>query len=114
MFKYKHHLFVCINSRPPGHPKGDCQSKSSPDVVYALQEEIERRNLFSEVTVNGSTCLSPCQFGPTVVVYPDGVWYGNVTAADVPEIVEQHLVGGKPVERLLLTSILKAQGIPVP
>ena len=51
---------------------------------------------------NKSGCLDQCEHGPTVVVYPDAVWYGGVTEADVAEIVERHLVGGEPVERLRL------------
>jgi len=49
---------------------------------------------------NEAGCLDQCEHGVTVVVYPEGVWYGGVTPADVPEIVEQHLQGGVPVERL--------------
>ena len=46
-------------------------------------------------------CLGPCFEGPTVVVYPEAVWYVGVTPADVPEIVESHLAGGIPVARLV-------------
>jgi len=49
-----------------------------------------------------SGCLDQCEHGPTVVVYPDAVWYGRVTANDVEEIIESHIVNGKPVERLML------------
>ena len=49
-----------------------------------------------------SGCLDQCEHGPTVVVYPDAVWYGRVTAADVDEIIESHIVNGKPVERLMI------------
>ena len=52
--------------------------------------------------VNSAGCLDACDRGVAVVVYPEGVWYGGVTVADVPEIVERHLVGGQPVERLRL------------
>jgi (2Fe-2S) ferredoxin len=49
-----------------------------------------------------SGCLDQCEHGPTVVVYPDAVWYGGVTPNDVDEIIESHIVNGKPVERLML------------
>jgi (2Fe-2S) ferredoxin len=49
-----------------------------------------------------SGCLDQCEHGPTVVVYPDGVWYGRVTPDDVEEIIDSHIVNGKPVERLLI------------
>ena len=51
---------------------------------------------------NKAGCLDQCEKGPSVVVYPDAIWYGGVTEADVKEIVEQHILGGRPVERLLM------------
>ena len=110
MFNYSHHVFVCINQRPPGHPKGDCASKGSREVFQKFQEEVEKRQLWEKVAVNGTTCLGPCNFGASVVVYPEGVWYGQVQAKDVEEIVDQHIVGGKPVERLLLSNLMAAMG----
>jgi len=49
---------------------------------------------------NAAGCLDQCAYGPTVVVYPEQVWYGGVSVGDVGEIIEQHLLGGVPVERL--------------
>jgi (2Fe-2S) ferredoxin len=54
------------------------------------------------VRINGAGCLDQCAYGPTIVVYPEAVWYGAVTLADVDEIFESHVLGGKPVERLRL------------
>jgi len=54
------------------------------------------------VRINKSGCLDQCEHGPTVVVYPEAVWYGNVKPEDAAAIVEEHLVGGRPVERLRL------------
>ena len=51
---------------------------------------------------NKSGCLDQCEHGPTVVVYPDAVWYGRVTEADIDEIIERHIIGGEPVARLRL------------
>ena len=110
MLKYSHHIFICINQRPPGHPKGDCASKASRDVFQKFQEELEKRQLWERVAVNGTTCLGPCNFGASVVVYPEGIWYGTVSVKDVEEIVDKHIVGGKPVERLLLSNLVPAMG----
>jgi (2Fe-2S) ferredoxin len=52
------------------------------------------------VRANAAGCLDQCARGVTVVVYPDQTWYGGVTAADVPEIVQSHLIDGVPVDRL--------------
>jgi (2Fe-2S) ferredoxin len=61
---------------------------------------VMERNLIGQVIVTPTDCLGPCQFGPTVVVYPEGIWYKNVTDADVAVILDEHVGKGKPVERL--------------
>ncbi len=98
--RYRHHLFVCENRRPPDDPRGCCAAKGSEAIRDALKEEIARRGLKREVRANSSGCLDACPHGPTIVVYPEGVWYGGVRLEDVPEIAESHLVRGVPVERL--------------
>ena len=52
---------------------------------------------------NAAGCLDTCEYGPTVVVYPEGVWYGGLTLEDVDEIIDRHIVGGEVVERLRIT-----------
>jgi (2Fe-2S) ferredoxin len=98
--RYRHHVFVCENRRSPDDPRGCCAAKGSEEIRAALKAELARRGLKREVRANAAGCLDACAHGPTIVVYPEGVWYGHVTVADVPEIVERHLVGGEPVERL--------------
>ncbi|MHB8877221.1 MAG: (2Fe-2S) ferredoxin domain-containing protein [Myxococcaceae bacterium] len=96
---FERHVFVCTNRRPPGHPKGCCAEKGSEEVREKLKAEVGRRGLSKKVRVSSAGCLDACAQGVAVVVYPEGVWYGAVTEADVPELVE-HLAGGQPVERL--------------
>ena len=60
------------------------------------------RGLKRIVRVNKAGCLDQCARGVTCVVYPENVWYGGVTVDDVDEIVERHLEGGEPVERLVI------------
>jgi (2Fe-2S) ferredoxin len=102
MSRFRHHVFVCENRRPDGDPRGSCAARGSGGIRDAFKAELKRLGLNGAVRANGAGCLDACAHGPTVVVYPEGVWYAGVTPADVPEIVESHLVGGRPVARLLL------------
>lgn len=98
--RFRLHVFVCENMRAEDDPRGSCGRRGSPEIRVALKKELKRRGLDKEIRANAAGCLDACAFGPSIVVYPEGVWYGHVTVADVPEIVERHLVGGEPVERL--------------
>jgi (2Fe-2S) ferredoxin len=102
---FQRHIFVCTNRRPDGHPKGCCATKGSEEVRAALKSELEKRGIKGQMRANAAGCLDTCAFGVSVVVYPEGVWYGGVKVEDVPAIVDEHLVGGKPVERLLLKAL---------
>lgn len=94
------HVFVCTQQRPPGHPRGSCAQPGSGEVFDAFLAALQRRNLFGGLQVTATGCLGPCSNGPSVLVYPDGVMYGGVSKADVAEILDRHLLGGEPVERL--------------
>ena len=102
MPSFQRHVFVCINERPEDHPKGSCKRRGGVDVRDELKLQLKSRGLAKLVRANNSGCLDQCEQGVTVVVYPEQVWYGHVTVADVPELVEKHLVNGDAVERLML------------
>jgi (2Fe-2S) ferredoxin len=99
---FKKHVFVCLNERPADAPRGDCTRKGSPELLKKLKRALQARGLDEVIRANKAGCLDNCENGCSVVVYPEGVWYGHVTLDDVEEIVEQHLVHDKPVERLRL------------
>ena len=102
MPKFQRHVFVCINERAADHPKGCCKARGGVEVRDALKAELTKRGLSKQIRANNAGCLDQCEHGVAVVVYPEQVWYGGVTVADVTEIVEKHLVGGEPVTRLLM------------
>jgi len=102
MAKFQKHVFICVNERDADDPKGCCASKGGKDVASALKQKLHERGLKRIVRANKALCLDQCAQGVTIVVYPEATWYGHVTVDDVDEIVEQHIVGGKPVERLVL------------
>jgi len=100
MSKPEKHVFVCSQTRPAGHPRGCCAQNGGNDLIQAFWKELQQRNLFDKIAVTYSGCLGPCDRGPNVVVYPEGVLYRGVTKGDVAAIFDEHLIGGTPVERL--------------
>jgi (2Fe-2S) ferredoxin len=102
MAPFERHLFICGNRREPDHPRGCCAPNADDGLQKAFKKALAERGLNRRVRANKSGCLDQCEHGPTVVVYPDAVWYGFVTEADIAEIIDTHLVGGTPVARLRL------------
>lgn len=96
------YLFVCINERAPGHPRGSCLQRGADDVFNELREAQGRLDLVN-VKVVYSGCLEACTSGPVVAVQPDNVWYGGVTADDAEVIMAEHCRDGRVVEMLRLS-----------
>ena len=102
MAKFQRHLFLCIHDRGEDAGRASCAHRGSAEVAKALKIKAYERGLKRIVRVNKAGCLDQCERGTTCVVYPEGTWYGGVTLDDVDEIVEEHLIGGRPVERLVI------------
>jgi (2Fe-2S) ferredoxin len=100
--KYQRHVFVCTNQREPGSARPSCNADGKSQLQARFKQAVDAAGLKGSVRVNKAGCLDQCEHGPTVVVYPEAVWYGHVSETDVAEIVASHLVAGRPVERLLL------------
>lgn len=98
--KFKKHVFICANDKPDG--KKCCGSANGMLLVDAFKEELKVHQLHIDIRAQRAGCLDVCAFGPALVVYPEGVFYGKVTLNDVKEIVESHLMNNIPVERLVL------------
>jgi (2Fe-2S) ferredoxin len=104
----QYHVFVCTGK--------SCTANDSAEVKNAFERELKGRGLqYGKVSKgcnpNGTVVLTECgsvgfcAIGAAVMIYPDGVWYAQVRATDVPEIVEEHILNGRPVERLALLKI---------
>lgn len=98
---FEHHVFVCTNQRDAGHPRGCCRDRGAEDLRDHMKQLAKEAGL-RRVRVNAAGCLDRCELGPTLVIYPEGVWYTAQTRDDVAEIVQTHLVEGGRVERLML------------
>jgi (2Fe-2S) ferredoxin len=99
---FRAHVFVCCNRRPEGHKRGSCAAKESEKLRDYMKVRAKELGL-KDVRVNQAGCLDRCEFGPTLVIYPEGIWYRPETPADVDEILEAHLQKGGRVPRLMLT-----------
>jgi (2Fe-2S) ferredoxin len=97
---FQRHVFVCVNRRPPGSSKGCCAEKDAKVVLDRLKQLCFEAGLKGRVRVNSAGCLGQCEHGLTVVVYPEAVWYGGVRAGDVDELFHEHVLNGRPVDRL--------------
>ena len=98
---YRCHVFCCINERPERHERGSCARRGSVRLRNYMKARAKELGL-GDVRINASGCLDRCELGPTMVIYPDAIWYHYETHADVDEILDGHVVGGRPVERLML------------
>ena len=101
MSRFQKHIFVCTNQRPAGHPRGCCFDKGSMELRAAFVKGLADRGMKGMVRANKSGCLDACELGPTVVIYPQGVWYLRYTLTDVDEILETSVVGDGVVKRLV-------------
>jgi (2Fe-2S) ferredoxin len=102
MKRYEKHIFICENKRLHDDPRGCCYDKGSSEIKVKFKERIRQLGLKASVRVNTSGCLDACEFGPSIVVYPEQIWYGSVTIDDVEEIIQDHIINNKPVERLMI------------
>jgi (2Fe-2S) ferredoxin len=102
MPKFTSHIFVCCNRREPGHSRGCCDPDGSERLRECFKQELKRRGLGPLVRANKAGCLEQCEHGPTVVIYPQEIWYGHVRPEDVPRIVEETVVGGRVLADLLI------------
>jgi (2Fe-2S) ferredoxin len=98
--KYKKHVFICTNEKPDG--KKCCGEARGMELVNAFKDLVKKHNLNTEIRAQRAGCFDVCSFGPAVVVYPEGIFYGHVQLNDVEEIFQEHILNDKPVERLVL------------
>ncbi len=91
---FEKHVFVCVSGKT-------CPKEGSEEICSAMRQEIAALGLKKQIRINKSGCFDQCGNGVVMVVYPERTWYAHVKPGDVKEIVEKHLVGGQPLQRLL-------------
>ena len=98
---YEAHVFCCTNRRADGHPRGSCAERGGEALRDYMKSKAKALGL-KNVRINSAGCLDRCELGPTMVIYPEGVWYSVSNREEIDEVLEKHLVGGGRVERLML------------
>lgn len=101
MSYYQHHVFFCCNQREPG-AKVCCNGAGATELREYAKGKVKELKLAGKdgVRVNTAGCLDRCEEGPVIVVYPNETWYTYVDKEDIDEIISEHLVNGRVVERL--------------
>ncbi len=102
MSRFEKHLFICNNKRKDDDPRGCCTKAGSPELIDYIKGRVHEAGLKGKVRVNKAGCLDACQHGPSMVVYPDDVWYAPRSNADMDEILTEHILNGRIVERLVI------------
>jgi len=98
-------LFICTNQRLPEWGKESCGDHGATEIAEDFRRGLKRRGLAAaNLRSTGCGCIGPCSQGPHAVVMPDNVWYSGFSSDDVDEIIDSHLLGGKPVARLVSAS----------
>lgn len=99
---FQHHVFFCLNERDANDPRGSCARLGAERLQEYAKKRAKAMGISGagRVRINKAGCLDRCEHGPTVVVYPEGVWYTVFDESDIDEILQSHLVDGRVVERL--------------
>ena len=97
---YDKHIFICTNQRAAGATRKSCGEAHGMEIVDAFKKKLKELNLSIKIRAQRAGCLDICDFGQTLVVYPEGVFYVGVELTDVDEIINEHIVNDRVVERL--------------
>lgn len=102
---YDKHIFICINQRAPEAPRKSCGEAHGLKIVDAFKQKLKEKNLPIKIRAQKSGCLDICDFGQTLVIYPEGIFYVGVELSDIDEIIEEHILNNRIVERLKLENV---------
>ena len=102
MSRFQKHLFICNNKRTEDDPRSSCSARGSDDLLGYAKERIHELGLKGKVRVNKAGCLDACAYGPTMVIYPDDVWYSPKTKEDIEEIITEHIQNNRITDRLVI------------
>jgi (2Fe-2S) ferredoxin len=97
---FNKHIFICTNQRAPGAARRSCGDTHGMEIVDAFRKKLKEKNVPMPIRAQKAGCLDICDFGQTIAVYPEGVFYVGVELSDVDEIIDEHIINDRVVERL--------------
>ncbi|OUV99127.1 MAG: 2Fe-2S ferredoxin [Betaproteobacteria bacterium TMED156] len=102
MSYFSKHIFFCLNDR--GKDETCCNNYGATELQKYAKDRLRELGPYvtSSIRINRAGCLSRCDEGPVMVIYPEGVWYQYIDRSDIDEIIEKHIVGNEVVTRLLI------------
>ena len=98
---FSRHVFCCTNVRAADDPRGCCDARGGTMLRNYMKTKAKKLNI-ENIRINASGCLDRCELGPTMVIYPEGVWYRCETRDDIDEVLQVHVIEGGRVARLML------------
>jgi len=99
---YDKHIFICTNQRAPEAPRLSCGEAHGMEIVDAFKTKLKEKKIHLKLRAQRAGCLDICDYGQTVAVYPEGVFYVGVELSDVDEIIDEHIINNRVVTRLVL------------
>ncbi len=104
--KFEKHIFICTNQRTDSERKS-CGEECGMALVKAFKKSLHEKGMKGRMRAQRAGCLDACDYGPSMVVYPEGIYYGGVQLTDVEEIIHEHLINNRPVKRLITDFTVK-------
>ena len=107
MAGFKKHIFICENKRDPETGRISCGLQDSSRFKAYLKKRLKEKGLHKRYRINSAGCLGHCEHGPTMVIYPAGIWYGHVRESDLDEILEKSILDDQIITRLQIGKEVK-------
>lgn len=108
---YDKHIFICINQRAEGAARKSCGEAHGMQIVDAFKARLKELKLPLKIRAQKAGCLDICDFGQTIAIYPEGIFYVGVELDDIEEIIQEHIINNRIVERLRLENVRERRSL---
>lgn len=108
---YDKHIFICINQRAEGAARKSCGEAHGMQIVDTFKARLKELKLPLKIRAQKAGCLDICDFGQTIAIYPEGIFYVGVELDDIEEIIQEHIINNRIVERLRLENVRERRSL---